>query len=178
MAGPSAAARALAALPSKLAGFRRAGTITDFERLPGGAGAGASSRYAPATGERVAATVFMYDRGRPRQHEVGGGPEVAEELRMAASELNALARMGRYRSVSFEAGMDVGSPSGASSMRCAKFRIVQPDGLVTGDSICVSVGRGSFVKVRVTALTSPEPAVAGLLGAGLMSTVLQARKAV
>ena len=37
--------------------------------------------------------------------------------------------------------------------------------------------RGAFVKVRVTSWSNPEPTAAGLIAAGLLSAVLEARKA-
>ncbi|WP_372621513.1 hypothetical protein [Falsiroseomonas sp.] len=139
------------------------------ERLPGGAGLGVSVRYVPANGERMIATVYLYDRGQFRQPEGGDSPDVLQELRAAAAELNAVARMGRYRSVAFDTGMDVGP------IRCANFRIVQQDGATTGDSVCVTIQHGRFVKVRLTSWSPPDSTAAGIAAAGLTSTVLDAR---
>jgi hypothetical protein len=167
--GASDAARDAGALPSELEPFRRTGEVTNLELLPGGAGLGASARYVPANGERMIATVYLYDRGQFRQPEGGDSPDVMQELRTTTAELNAMARMGRYRSVAFDTGMDVGP------IRCANFRIVQPDGATTGDSVCVTVQRGSFVKVRVTSWSPADSTAAGILAAGLTSMVLDAR---
>lgn len=171
----SALVEAVAALPPVLAGFQRMGPMTDYERLPGGAGMGASASYVPANGDRMLATIYIYDRGRPRQVDGGASPEVAEELRTAAAEIGVMVRVGRYRSASFAAAMDVREAGGRNGMRCLNFRVVQQDGVATGDSACVSVQRSAFVKVRLTAWVAPEPAVAGLLAARLLAAVLDAQ---
>ncbi|MCK8785803.1 hypothetical protein M0638_15595 [Roseomonas sp. NAR14] len=171
--GVSAAARAAEALPPMLASFRRSGPVTDFEQRPGGAGLGAAVPYAPTGGERMAATVFIYDRGR--RPPDGDGPEVAAEFRLAAAELDAAMRAGIYRSVSFANGMGVRSAATARSFRCANFRITQQDGAPTGSSLCVAVQRGMFVKVRLTAWQPPDPGIAGIAAAALTAAVLQAR---
>lgn len=164
--------RAIAALPAELAGFRRTGPITDYEQLPGGAGLGASARYVPIGDERMVATVYIYDRGQPRRVDGGDSPEVAQELRSVAAEMNAMALAGRYRSVASAAARPGGEALGT---RCTNFRVVQQNGALTGDSACVSVQRGAFVKVRLTAWTQTDPAVAGRVAAGLLSAVLDAR---
>lgn len=171
----TAPVRAITELPPTLAGFQRTGATTDYERLPGGAGMGASARYVPASGERVVATVYIYDRGQPRRADGGASPDVAEELRAASAEINAMVRAGRYRSAAPAAAMSVGEAPSATSLRCVNFRVVQQDGVATGDSACVSVQHGAFVKVRLTAWAPPEPAIAGLFAAGLLSAVLDAR---
>lgn len=60
-------------------------------------------------------------------------------------------------------------------MRCLNFHVVLHDGVATGDSVCVSVRHGAFVKVRLTAWAPPEPAVAGIVAARLLSAVLEAQ---
>ncbi|HEY4250836.1 MAG TPA: hypothetical protein VGM87_06535 [Roseomonas sp.] len=176
-AGPDrpALARMAAAFPPELAGFRRVGEITDYESRPGGAGLGASASYRPADGAGAAATIYLYDRGRRRQVDGGHSPDIAEELRMTRAEIDALVRAGRYRAVTPEAGMRVAGTPDAGGMRCLNFRVVQANGSPTGDSVCVSVQGGVFVKVRVTASSTPEPAVAGLFASGLLSAMLQTR---
>lgn len=171
-ADASAPARAVAALPSELPGFRRVGEVTDFERRPGGAGLGASVRYRPTGAERIVATVFVYDRGLK---DLTGAAEaaVAEELRAAHAELDGVARMGRYRSVAADQGLAMTGPGG--TVRCATFRIVQQDGQTTGDAACVAVRAGRFLKVRITNYDSADPAVAGLLAGSIAGTVLDSR---
>lgn len=132
---------------------------------------GAAARYTPATGEKVNATVYIYGRGQARHPEGGGSPDVMQEVRATAAELNALVRMGRYRSVAFEGGMDVRATPTSGSVRCANFRVVQQDGATTGDSTCVTVQHGRFVKVRLTSWNPPELAFAGMAAAALVSAV-------
>lgn len=171
----SAAVRAVEALPPQLGAFRRVGPITDYEQRPNGAGLGASARYVPASGEqRMAVTIYIYDRGRVWQPEGASSPQVAQELRTVGAEVNAMVQAGRYQSATPGSGMGVGSPSGPDSARCASFSVVQQDGAPTGDSACVAVQQGSFLKVRVTTWTPPDASVANTIAASLISEAQRA----
>jgi len=172
--GPSPEALAVEALPATLGGFRRTGPVVDFERRPGGAGLGASARYVPSSGERMIATVILYDGGQTRRPEGGGGPDVLQHLRAAGGDLNEMVRLGRYRAVEPQGGMEVGGGTDGS-VRCSLFRIVQADGRATGDSVCMTVRNGRFVKVRLTVEDPPGPMGAGLIGSGLTSQVRDAQ---
>jgi hypothetical protein len=166
--------RTAVAFPDALAGFRRVGEITDYGRVAGDPGLGVSARYLPSNGERVVATVYVYDLGRPRLVDGGDSPEATEELRRAGAEIGAMVRLGRFRAAAPEAGMRLDR---TPSLRCTNYRVVQADGAPTGDSACVSVQGGMFVKVRVTAWATPEPTIAGLFASGLLSAMLDARAA-
>ncbi|MBP0491269.1 hypothetical protein [Roseomonas indoligenes] len=156
------------ALPVEFDGFRRVGNPLNFEGQPGGAGLGAGVRYAPANGERIALTVYIYDRGRPRAPEGGASPDVLDELRTTTAELNAAVRAGIYRSVKFNTGMNLGQGNVPTELRCLNFSMVQRDGTPTGDSVCVTVVNGRFMKVRLTVSTPPEPVMAGVLAIAIL----------
>jgi len=173
---PSPEARAVEALPPVLGAFRRGGAVMDYERQPGGAGYGASVRYLPANGERMLVTVYLYDGGRPRGPDGARGGDLFRELASAAGELDETVRRGRYRAVEPRGGMSVGEGTDGG-VRCNLFRIVQPDGRTTGDSVCMAIHDGRFVKVRVTAEDPPGETGAGLIGADLVSRVRNARAA-
>lgn len=176
-AQPSAAARALAALPAEIAGLRRVGTLIDFEQHAEGAGFGAAAEYVPVEqGGQVAVTVYAYDRGRRRAPEGAGSPEVLEELRIAAHEVQAAVRLGRYAGATFETETTEGDPGRPASLRCLNFRLRHEDG-VTADSVCVTIRRGMFLKLRLTHHESEDPAVAGEAAAGLLAALLKARGA-
>lgn len=136
---------------------------------------GASVRYVPANGDRVAATVYIYGRGQYRQPEGGDSPDVIQELRATVAEMNEMVRLGRYRSAVFETGMDWQATPTSRSMRCTTFRITHQNGATTGDSVCIAVKRGKFVKVRTTSGNPPEPAIAGVLAGQMMMMVLEAQ---
>lgn len=158
-------------LPMELAAYKRRPHVTDFEAR-GMAGGGASVNYDPMSGEPVVATVYVYDRGQVRQPEGGESPDVAQELQLSTIELQTLAQRGHFQSVQPDVGMDVKDPSGAFRIRCATFRIGQKTGAMTGDAVCVTVRNGRFVKIRLTEGITSEPAGAGMLASGFMSSVL------
>ena len=164
----------LQALPQQLDGFQRSGSLIDYAQRTGNPGLGASARYVPSSGERVAATIYIYDRGRPRQPAGANSPDVEQELHATAGELNAMVRAGRYQLTRPEGGMNVGAPSAADSAKCLTFTVTQGDGARTGDAVCVTVQRGQFLKVRVTSWNPPEPTAAGLFAVGLLKAVQSA----
>ncbi|HEY8609949.1 MAG TPA: hypothetical protein VIL69_01510 [Roseomonas sp.] len=160
------------ALPVELGPLRRTGAPLNFEAQSGGAGLGASARYAPSNGERIAVTVYIYDRGQRRAPDGAESPEAVEELRKAAAELNLAARVGTYRSVKFNTGSTMGRSGGSpAEIRCANFNLVQRDGAPTGDSICLTVQQGRFVKVRLTIWNPPEPILAGTMAAAILQSI-------
>ncbi|WP_458094029.1 hypothetical protein [Roseomonas sp. WA12] len=170
-AGPQRTAlQEVEALPAEFGMFRRNGPLLNFEAQPGGAGMGAGARYVPSNGERMAVTVYVYDRGRSRAPEGAGSPEVAGELRNSAAELTVAARAGLYRSVKSETALTVGK-AGVPEASCANFSIVQRDGTRTGDSICLTIWQGRFVKLRVTIWNPPESVLAGTLAAAVLINV-------
>lgn len=159
------------ALPEQLGPLRRNGPVLDFERQPGGTGMGAGLRYVPANGERITVSVYIYDRGRQRGPEGGDSPDLVEELRLSSAELGAAVRGGVYRSMKLEAGMNLGRNAAPPDLRCTTFSGVQRDGARTGDSICVTVQQGRFVKVRLTVWNPPEPALAGLMAGAILQNI-------
>lgn len=171
---PLDAVRAVEALPAALGAYRRTGPVTDYERGSGN-GLGASVRYVPANGDRARATVYVYDRGQRRRPEGGASPDVAQELRAVSGEIDAMVQAGRYRSASAEGGTGVGRVSEPGSARCTGFRVLQEDGAPTGDSACVAVQDGRFVKVRVTTWAQPDPDAASGIAAALIQDVLRAQ---
>ena len=158
----------LEAMPQQLAGFQRTGSLIDYAQRTGNPGLGASARYVPSSGERIVATIYIYDRGRPRQPEGANSPDVQQELGATTGELNAMVRAGRYQLAKPEGGMNVGAPSNADSAKCLTYTVTQGDGARTGDAVCVTVQRGQFLKVRVTTWDPPEPTAAGLFAVGLL----------
>ncbi|WP_338661333.1 hypothetical protein VQH23_13910 [Pararoseomonas sp. SCSIO 73927] len=156
------------ALPAEFDTFRRTGDVLDFEAQPGGAGLGAGVRYAASNGERTVATVYIYDRGRPRAPEGAASPDVPEELRATTAELNAAIRTGLYRSVKFSTAIELGQRGAPADLRCLNYSIIQRDGTPTGDSVCVTVLRGRFMKVRVSLFNPAEPVAAGVLAAAIL----------
>jgi hypothetical protein len=167
--------QAIEALPAELGPLRRSGAAVDFEARPGGAGLGASARYLPANGERINVTVYIYDRGRARGPEGGESPDVVQEIRSAAAELNQATQTGIYRSAKFDTGLDMRTGRGPIEMRCANFRVVQRDGAATGDSVCVAVQGRRFVKLRLTMWNPPDPTVAGVMAVSVLSQVIAVR---
>ncbi|WP_376094822.1 hypothetical protein ACE7GA_01875 [Roseomonas sp. CCTCC AB2023176] len=72
--GQPTPAQTVTALPRQIVGFQSTGRIIDLEGTPGGAGLGASHNYVPATGERMLATVYVYDRGRAARRRAAPAP--------------------------------------------------------------------------------------------------------
>ncbi|WP_426958158.1 hypothetical protein [Muricoccus radiodurans] len=167
--------QSMEALPREMAGFRREGFVVDYARQVGNPGLGASARYVPMSGERVIATVYIYDRGVRRSPEGGSSPDVDAELRSTLGEVQALVQLGRYRSFAPELAMSMSGPGGGTDLRCRNFRLGLGDGVITGDSVCVTIQGGAFVKVRVSSFQRQEPTAAGLMAASLLSAVVQAR---
>lgn len=161
---------AIEALPAELNGFRRTIPIVDFETSPNGAGLGASARYVPINGERIVSTVFIYDRGQHRQPDGGESPDVGLEIAAAHSEMNGMVRIGRFRTVTPGSAADFKSAD-KTTQRCASFSVVQQDGSPTGDAICVTINKGRFVKVRLTAWNVPDVGAGVMAGALLLAVV-------
>ncbi|WP_376094825.1 hypothetical protein ACE7GA_01880 [Roseomonas sp. CCTCC AB2023176] len=98
---------------------------------------------------------------------------MADELRRTFAEVQLLTQAGRYRSAVMQAGMDVGAQNAPPGVRCLNFNLVQGDGTRTGDSVCVTIRQGRFVKTRVTSWQPPEPVVAGLAAMAFLDGVLR-----
>jgi hypothetical protein len=135
--------------PQQLGSFRSTGDFTNFEQRPNGAGLGVSMRYGRKDG--AYATVFLYDLGRRRAPEGGANPDVQAELARSMSETGAAVSRGYYRAVTpVETDMLLTGNGRAPGIRCSNFRITNNDGRVTGESMCLTVLNGRFLKARVS----------------------------
>ncbi|WBV42124.1 hypothetical protein [Pseudoroseomonas cervicalis] len=166
--------RLLAALPDPLSGLRRHGPVTDFAANPAAPpGLGVAQRYVPVSGERLVATLYLYDRGRRQSPEGAASPALALELNQTAAEMRAMVQMGRYRAVTPAASSAVPDRDGTPGLRCATFEAVQEDGSTTGEAVCLTVLGGRFVKTRVSSWLPGGAPVALRAASGLLSAVIE-----
>ncbi|MDQ1078594.1 hypothetical protein [Pseudoroseomonas cervicalis] len=166
--------RLMAALPDPLAGLRRHGPATDFGANPAAPpGLGVAQRYVPVSGERLVATLYLYDRGRRQGPEGAGSPALELELNQTAAEMRAMVQMGRYRAVTPATSSAVPDRNGVPGLRCATFEAVQEDGSTTGEAVCLTVLGGRFVKTRVSSWLPGGAPVALRAASGLLSGVIE-----
>jgi len=142
-------------LPQQLGSFQSTGEFTDFEQRPGGAGLGVSMGYARKDGAR--ATLYLYDRGRRRAPEGGQNPDLPAELAQTVRELTAAIGQGYYTAVTpVETNLLITGNGNYPGIRCSNFRLTRNDGSQTGESVCVTVLAGRFVKARVSLRQSDD----------------------
>jgi hypothetical protein len=144
-----------ASMPMEAAGLNRAG-IVDFSQEPGGAGLGAAVEYRPPQGPGVA-TIYRYDRGHPGMSDGAMGPAVEQEMQSALADIRALAPVRRYSVAQIGEAPPVTGPEGQPALRCLMLQLAYEGGRQVDSYLCLGVVRGSFLKLRITLPSGPEP---------------------
>ncbi len=142
-------AQAVESLPQEIAGFRRAGPMTDFELRPNGAGLGAAVEYT-AVGDGAVATVYVYSG---RQTGLAGGADTAEaqaQLRQASREIAAIGPVRRYTVAAEAPSVTVPGTNGAPAVRCARLELLRENGARSASFACLGVLGGRFLKLRIS----------------------------